>query len=186
MKDLQHLKDSDYRTTNWSGGTTKELFIHPSGSNFKKGDFQLRLSIATVEIESSTFTKLPGVHRTLMVLDGQLTLSHEGQHTSHLYQYDQDSFEGDWNTTSKGKVTDFNIMTTGSTQSTIQNVSLISKEKLALTSAYDLQFIYVHKGCISFNDMQISAGESLAIENVSYSKLESMSDAEIILVSIDF
>lgn len=45
-----------------------------------------------------------------MVLQGELYLSHEGHHSTALKEFQQDSFRGDWKTTSRGRVTDFNLM----------------------------------------------------------------------------
>src|SRR5690606_21592449 len=98
--DIQHIKENEYRTTNWSGGTTTELFIFPESANFQTGDYELRISIATVETEQSIFTVLPGVDRTLMVIKGQLRLEHENHHNIDLEEFEEDCFKGDWNTTS--------------------------------------------------------------------------------------
>ena len=67
----------------WSGGTTTELFIYPEGATYEDRNFKFRLSIATVESETSEFTPLAGVKRTLMLLHGELTLKHEGQYEKH-------------------------------------------------------------------------------------------------------
>lgn len=104
------LKKENYRTSNWSGGRTTELLIFPPEASYIERNFKWRLSSATVEIEQSTFTSLPGVSRIIMVLDGELLLEHEGHHKVLLKTFQQDSFSGDWVTNSYGKVTDFNLM----------------------------------------------------------------------------
>ena len=76
-KEYSIIKKSDWKVTNWSGGITSELFIYPQKSVFKNGDYNLRISIATVEVEKSTFTPLKDVNRTLLVLNGSLELNHE-------------------------------------------------------------------------------------------------------------
>lgn len=189
MKNFQILPAKTYTITNWSGGKTSELFIYPKGSNFKAGDFSLRISIATVEVESSTFTPLPDVNRTLMVLEGNLKLEHEGFHSAELNPFDQDQFIGDWTTKSYGKVTDFNVMTKGTTKATVQKIDLTSNETLALTSAFDLQFIYVQSGSIEMNGSIITKNNSVVFDNANYAKLTADNQfelTEIILVSVDF
>ena len=189
MKDIQLIPAETYTTTNWSGGKTSELFIYPPESNFKVGDFTLRISIATVEVESSEFTALPDVHRTLMVLDGNLKLEHENHHTCELAAFEQDQFSGDWKTKSWGKVIDFNVMTKNYTKTIVQKIDLISNETLALTSAYDIQFIYVQSGCISLGETLVTKGNSVVINNSNYSTVLSCVDfekTELILVSADF
>ena len=189
MNEVQFIDSNKYSTTEWSGGKTSELFIHPETAVFKNGDFQLRVSIATVEVESSLFTSLPDVNRILMVLEGELKLEHEGHHTAELKPFDQDKFQGDWSTKSYGKVVDFNVMTKGGTSAQIQKIDLSPNEKLALTSAFDLQFVYVKSGVVKIDDLIIKSGNSFKINNSEYATLmngSSIDKAEIILVSSDF
>lgn len=139
---MQIIKSSDWKVTNWSGGTTSELFISPSTAEFKKANYQLRISIATVEVEKSTFTPLPGIDRTLTVLEGEIELIHEGHHTKKLQTYEQDSFLGDWNTKSIGKVRDFNVMTQGR-KATVEVIKLMKNQVFEVNKG---EFIYLAKG----------------------------------------
>lgn len=188
MKNIQLIPAETYTTTNWSGGKTSELFIYPAEANFKKGDYSLRISIATVEVESSDFTSLPDVQRTLMVLDGTLKLEHEGQHSCEIQPFEQDQFSGDWSTKSWGKVTDFNVMTKNNANAVVQKIDLIANEVLALTSAYDVQFIYVQSGNITVENTLVTKGNSIVINNLSYVKViagNEIEKTELILVSTD-
>ena len=45
-----------------------------------------------------------------MILTNELDLNHNGGKTIHLKTFDQNYFDGAFNTTSAGKVTDFNLM----------------------------------------------------------------------------
>lgn len=126
------LKNLELKTTNWSGGTTTELYIYPTDSVYKRMDFSFRLSTATVEIESSEFTSLPGVSRTLMVLEGEMYLEHEGQHSILLHPFEQDHFKGDWTTRSRGKCVDFNLMTRSGTSGNLSTVQIDKSESAAL------------------------------------------------------
>ena len=78
---MQIIRKADIQTSNWSGGTTSELFIFPTTSNYKDLNFGFRLSSATIDVDESEFTPLPNVKRQLMLLDGELELIHEGHHT---------------------------------------------------------------------------------------------------------
>ena len=91
---MKIIKTENWKTTKWSGGTTSEIFIYPENALFKKGNYEVRISIATVEHEYSEFTPLPAVERTLMVLEGSQKLTHRGRHTSELKQFNQDTFHG--------------------------------------------------------------------------------------------
>jgi environmental stress-induced protein Ves len=103
----------ELKTSRWSGGTTTQLAIFPETADYAARDFQWRISTARVESEESVFTPLPGFNRIIMVLEGHLTLTHEGNGTFELGPLEQNSFLGDWTTRSCGRVTDFNVMTRG-------------------------------------------------------------------------
>lgn len=105
------LTTNDYKTSKWSGGETTEIAIFPDGSSYKKRDFLWRLSSAAVTCEKSTFTNLPGIHRHLMLLQGSVTLGHEGSAPVKLIPFECDSFDGGIKTESVGIASDFNLMT---------------------------------------------------------------------------
>jgi environmental stress-induced protein Ves len=108
---IEVIRKNEHKTSGWSGGTTTELYIYPKDSLYSHRNFKWRLSSAKVEIEQSTFTSLPAISRLIMVIEGELLLQHEGHHNIVLKAFEQDSFSGEWTTTSFGKVTDFNLMT---------------------------------------------------------------------------
>lgn len=105
------LNKADYKTTKWSGGDTREFYIYPEYSSYQKRDFLFRISSAAVNLEKSTFTKLEGVSRKLMLLAGDMELVHKDKYNKKLKPFEQDSFEGDFDTESYGKARDFNLMT---------------------------------------------------------------------------
>lgn len=96
----------------WSGGITTQLAIWPEGADYGARRFDWRISTAVVEDEKSVFTPLPGIHRLLMILDGEITVTHEGTRTLAMKPLvDVDEFEGGWETVSAGRCVDFNLMT---------------------------------------------------------------------------
>ncbi|MGL4859214.1 MAG: HutD/Ves family protein [Enterobacteriaceae bacterium] len=106
-----HLIPRDQqKTAQWAGGTTTELSIYPADSLYSERNFSLRLSSATVVLDSSEFTPLAGYTRHIMLLEGEMRLSHQGHHEISLPRFGTDCFEGAWQTTSYGKCTDFNLM----------------------------------------------------------------------------
>lgn len=68
------LTQTDYVTTQWSGGTTTQLAIAPEGAVYAGRDFLWRLSSAKVEVERSDFTPLPDYNRLISILDGELEM----------------------------------------------------------------------------------------------------------------
>lgn len=131
---IELIRNDEFRTSSWSGGTTTELAIYPKDAVYKKRDFIWRLSSAKVEAEESTFTSLPDVNRIIMVLDGELRLEHEGHHKCTLKPFQQDNFSGSWNTKSYGKVTDFNLMMRGKCSGKLEPIFIEEGEerKIAL------------------------------------------------------
>ena len=68
--------EKDYKVSKWSGGDTTELYLYPENGDYRSGNFQLRISSATVEADRSEFTSLPGVDRYLMIFQGHLDMIH--------------------------------------------------------------------------------------------------------------
>lgn len=185
-----HIPASTFKTNVWSGGKTTELFIYPPTTKYAQRDFDFRLSTATVEVENSDFTPLPGYRRKLMVLDGATKLMHENQHEILLNKLDVDTFLGDWKTTSAGKCTDFNVMTAGALKSTL---SALRTEKNNATIYQTHKnctwlFIYVFAGEIIINHQKTSAtkGDLLVLENPPQGpvKLLSIKDSAVVFTEI--
>ncbi|MCD2346959.1 HutD family protein [Clostridium guangxiense] len=105
------IKKEEYSVSKWSGGQTTELYIYPEDSKYKDRNFMWRISSATMDVQESTFTYLPGFSRELMVIHGETTLEHESRYKVTLKPFEKDSFMGDWTTKSFGKASDFNLMT---------------------------------------------------------------------------
>ncbi len=150
---IKIIKKEQQSTSNWSGGTTTQLAIFPENSSYQGKTFSFRLSSAKVDIEESTFTKLEGVSRDIMILEGELKLIHEGKYSKILKQFETDQFQGDWNTKSVGKVTDFNLMTTGSNSGFISHLNIPKNRTHQLSYApnYNIIAIYTYKGEIEIN-----------------------------------
>ena len=146
---IEHIKATDLKPNKWSGGTTTQLAIYPKDADYKKLNFQFRISTATVETEESTFTKLLGISRKLMILDGEIKIEHKDRYTQTLKKFEQDSFEGHWNTKSYGKATDFNLMTTGTTKGEIDAIILNKNKEFRHTIVSDFYSIYVYTGKIN-------------------------------------
>ncbi|MEP5612048.1 MAG: HutD family protein [Cyclobacteriaceae bacterium] len=172
------LISSTFRPTKWSGGLTTELFIFPSTAIYKKLDFDFRLSTATVEIETTVFTPLEAVSRTLMVLEGKMKLDHEDHHSSELTKHQVDRFEGDWKTTSFGQCTDFNLMTKGQAKGDQVGIVVKSGESrdYPVEDAWDWFFVYVHSGSVSISyakeNHQLKKGDLLIVEHPVNSSIQ--------------
>ena len=108
---LRHLTTKDYTVSQWSGGTTTEIFIWPENASYATREFALRISSATVELEESDFTALPGVMRYIVPLQGGFVLSHPNGESVAMAPLDAPyRFSGEIETHCVGKATDFNLM----------------------------------------------------------------------------
>ena len=163
------IKSELFNSSQWSGGSTTELYIHPVKSEYKKFNFDFRLSTATVEVETSVFTPLPGVSRTLMVLEGEMKLMHKDRHEKIVKPLDIDQFKGDWHTISEGKCVDFNLMTRGATSGTLTGKIFKPEEKwnflIEDNSSFVLVYAYSGQIEITLNtNHPLHAGDLFCIE----------------------
>lgn len=128
------LKQSDYHTTRWSGGTTTQLAIAPEWARYADRDFLWRISSARVELEHSDFTPLPDYDRFLAVLAGELELKVGGEARTPLPRLIVRSFDGGVPTQFWGRCTDFNLMVRkGQGLGTMRSLRLSASGAAALT-----------------------------------------------------
>lgn len=186
----QIFTEKDFVTTNWSGGKTTELFIYPKETSFKNRDFSFRLSTATVEVETSLFTALPGVERTLMVLDGEMELRHKNQHKVNLKAFEEDHFNGAWETLSEGKCTDFNLMTRNKTKGSISVLNLTKDERSLINTDSGNNFfcIYLLKGELSVQTTKekylIKEQNLLVLSVFDFIEIAASSISKALLISV--
>lgn len=96
--------------SHWQGGTTRELAIGPASSAYADRNFLYRMSTATVELDCSNFTHLPDYERILLTIDAPVELTHNGGAPIRLAPYQPHRFDGAWETVSRGRARDFNLM----------------------------------------------------------------------------
>lgn len=119
---IELLRGDQQTTTLWSGGKTTQLSIYPKDAVYAENTFLWRLSTSSVTDEHSVFTKLPGVNRLLMIIQGKMHLVHQSHHSIFLDEYDQDFFRGDWDTSSIGQAIDYNLMLREDCTGTIEKI----------------------------------------------------------------
>ena len=179
---MQILKADSRTTINWASGTSTEIFIYPSDGSFAERNFRFRISTATVEAEESNFTFFEGITRHLMILKGELELIHEGRYSKHLKPFEQDTFSGEWNTRSKGKVTDFNLMLKGESKGSLQYHRLESGLTKSFQAKAGFYFIYIVAGTALCNGSYAHTGDLICFaknENVVVNTKETCDLIEI-------
>lgn len=153
---MKIIKWDDCKLSKWAGGETREYVIYPEDSNVVDRNFDFRISSATVELETSTFTPFNGYDRFLMILDGQLSIHHQGQYSKQLNTFYYDLFSGDWVTTSEGKVIDFNVIYKRGLRFDFKLIDG-NKEK-TLSELTDFEFIFILQGSLQINEFDILSG----------------------------
>ncbi|MEP2025013.1 MAG: HutD family protein [Reichenbachiella sp.] len=183
---VKHLKPDPSKTITWAKGMSQELFIYPRTADFQKRDLLFRISLATVEAEESDFTPLPGIQRTLMLLKGKHKLTHQGHHTKTLMPFDQDNFMGDWQTSSQGKSTNFNLMCRAGTSGILKHVKGIENSETTFELKADVELIYLYVGSADYNGEEFMPGDCLVIENRSREQLKiaCVKDCEFVQTSV--
>ena len=153
--------EKDYKVSKWSGGDTTELYLYPEDGDYRSGNFQLRISSATVEVERSEFTSLPGVERYLMIFQGHLDMINGEKEKVSLEPYEVDHFDGGIPTVSYGKVVDFNLMLKNGAGGRMEALCLDKGEEKRIQPEGRENFlaIYVKEGEIRIGDKNIKAQE---------------------------
>lgn len=151
---IKLIKHRQQITTNWSGGTTTQLFIYPEEADYSKRDFLFRISTATVQTETSTFTDLTGFNRILMLLNGNLTVTHNQTQTHQLTPFAPHFFDGGWQTHAQGLDTDFNIIFKPDVDANIEVLQLDINQQTTITNNGNLLFLYVVDGSIELKNNQ--------------------------------
>ncbi len=185
---IKLIKHNQQITTNWSGGTTTELFIYPKGSNYAAKDFLFRISTATVQTETSTFTDLTGYLRIIMLLKGKLTLTHNNKVTHHLKPLVPYLFDGGWQTEAAGKVTDFNVMFKPEVNTVVEVILLNAHQSTQIKKNTHLTCLYVTKGqvMINMNQQTLQEKDFMVIDDAETIDIKGIGFAEMILVKLQY
>ena len=161
--------EKDYKVSRWSGGDTTEIYLYPEDGDYKSGNFQLRISSATVEADRSEFTSLPGVERYLMIFQGHLDMVHGEEEKVSLEPYEVDRFDGGVPTVSYGKVVDFNLMLKNGAKGRMEALCLEAGQKFEIIPDEDENFlaVYVRKGEIQIGENEVKENQMIVIKRWS-------------------
>lgn len=192
MMEFRLLKPEDFITTNWSGGTTTQLFIFPPTADYQKRDFDFRISTAKVAVKKSDFTSLPGVSRKIMILEGEITIKHENRYVRQLKKFDTDEFEGDWKTSAIGTCTDFNVMTKNRIKSEVSGLVIAQNGLIdyKIEDSWNWLFVYGVSGKVRIKKgneiLYLEAGNLLIIRDIADKlfQLAGESKGELVFVKI--
>ncbi len=187
---IKILKEEDFNISTWSGGKTTELFIYPEGSEYSKRDFKMRISSATVELETSNFTKLDGIHRFITPLDNELKLTHNNNEFINLKPFEVYEFDGDIETISFGKVKDFNLMLAHGVNGRLKNFYIDEKKHIIIlaNSGFNILYSYdcLFRISIDEEEFMLYPNEILVMESneMKNIKIQSNESSNILLSNI--
>jgi len=106
----KHTCSGNHKTVKWRCGEIEELYIYPEQAIYQDLDFDFRLSVTKSTDAHSIASEFPGYTRQLMLLEGDLSLSHKEHHSVRLTPFETDIFKGAWETTSVGQSVELNLI----------------------------------------------------------------------------
>lgn len=172
---IKILKNSDYKTTNWSGGTTTEILIYPDGSALDERNFDFRVSSATCSAEKSLFSDFSDYNRYITSLDNELILFNQGE-KKNIKPFQIFFFDGADETYSQSAVTDFNLIIRKGLTGSLRSESI---NDATLRISDGINIIFFPEG----HHIGKANGESFELE--PFDALLVTGDEEIILESDD-
>lgn len=110
MLNYRIIKPSEFLVHEWSGGTTAEIFLLPETADYRKKDFEIRISSARILKEGTPYSDFRGFSRLICPIEGEMHIQHMLHHQAHLKTFEVDCFDGAWHTQSFGLCTDFNLL----------------------------------------------------------------------------
>lgn len=183
---IKIIRSAELNTMRWAGGSTTQLCIYPPGAEYASRDFLFRISTATVEKEESDFTALPGFSRHLMVLAGEITIRHKGHYEKRLKRFEQDEFDGGWETSAKGQVTDFNLMLASGVSGSLHHLAL-AEDKEWSPDFNALAFIYIYEGRVRLSGEEsglVHEKDTIVIKSGARVRMHAERDTHLIIAEV--
>ncbi|WP_125565381.1 HutD family protein [Companilactobacillus insicii] len=169
---LQRLTENDYQVTSWSGGQTTQFYLSPTNGQYRPGNFDYRISSATVELDTTEFTPLPGYNRIILPLQNQLTLENNSK-TITLAPFQKYYFAGDDRIISHGKCVDFNLIYSSDLDGHIN--FLIDNKSLKLKEDTEYICYFLHGCSVIFKDDESMQSKFVSKNDSLYFKTNSTS-----------
>lgn len=174
---------NDFKVSEWSGGSTVQFWIHPKNSTLDSRDFLFRISSANVQVEESVFSDFSGYSRKLMVLEGELLLQHQGQHSVLLMPFDQDTFVGSLKTVSRGMARDFNVIFKEQIKVDLGHHDVDAGGYHTIHDCEEA-FIFVFKGEGEIKGIPFQEGQLIRIEGEQLISLHAQTALKLVVVQL--
>ncbi len=183
------IKSDSFKRSEWTGGTTTEFYISPEGADFKKREFDFRISSASFTSTESSFSDFTGFKRFILPLKGTLKLKHEGEHEASLEPYRVDVFNGSWSTYSWNSLDciDFNFIASEKYKSNLQVIESaggynpINGSTMCVYSESDYS-VKIISDESELNELEVCVGNLLVIEEAADETLSFKTKGKPIIV----
>lgn len=177
------IKKDDVITSIWAGGESRQYFIYPVNSSYTDRNFSFRLSMAeSYSEEEAKYSNLENYTRHLIMLEGKAHVFHKDHYDLVMEPYkDIDVFDGGWESSAAGKVTDFNMMLSKNCHgkmTVVENDGILKNELcIEYNKPFDFNAFYCGKGEAVF---EVSTGEKIEISEGDMAILENVGDGALI------
>jgi environmental stress-induced protein Ves len=173
------IKKNDVITSKWAGGESRQYFIYPVDSSYADRNFSLRLSTAeSYSEEEAKYSNLENYARHLIMLEGKAHVFHKDHYDLVMEPYkDIDVFDGGWESSAAGKVTDFNMMLSKNCHgkmTVVENSGIFKNEFcIEYNKQFDFNAFFCGEGRAVFEastgeKVEISEGDMAILENVEH------------------
>lgn len=180
------IRKDDVITSKWAGGESRQYFIYPLNSSYTDRNFSFRLSMAeSYSEEEAKYSNLENYTRHLIMLEGKAHVFHKDHYDLLMEPYKHiDVFDGGWESSASGKVTDFNMMLSKDfhgKMTVVENDGILKNEFCReYNKTFDFNAFYCGKGEAVF---EVSTGEKIEISEGDMAILENVeNDVEINVV----
>lgn len=170
------IKEKDIIVSKWAGGESSQYYIYPPEADYPARDFWFRVSRAVSNSdEEAGYSNLKNYTRYLIMLEGTAHVFHRGHYDIVMNPYEEiDVFDGGWESSAAGKVTDFNLMVS---KDCMGNMSVIDKSCVVSLNSEEgsrqnwLMFFCGRGSALlslsSGENINISEGDLIVFENIS-------------------
>ncbi|MGB4587854.1 MAG: HutD family protein [Clostridiaceae bacterium] len=159
---MRIIRNKEYKNTSWTGGTTTEIYLYPEDGNYMRKQFDYRISTATIEIEESLFTELPGIERVIVPLEKRMVLLH-GEEKVLLSPYEPYRFSGGKRTISRGVNRDFNLMMNHGKRGDIEILMIYPETSIMEEGKNTLYFYEKGVEAIKVGEEMLFPGDSILV-----------------------
>lgn len=177
-------KKTEFKVMSWKNGqgVTAEIALFPENAQFPEEAFSWRLSSATVNAATS-FSQFPGYERLLTVIEGAgLLLDKKELRPDQVIR-----FSGDIQVPCElidGPCVDLGLIYDPKQVSAEMEVQYLQAGSFQLKLQGEVHFLFCSEGRFSAENLNISTGDCLEIEDLDTIEVKVQSSVKLVLISL--